>query len=169
MGHRFSDGYNDMMDPAPPQTARDHETPFAIQFSIFLPNRVGQLRELLDDFAEHNVHVVGVSVVDATDWAVIRLIFVEPNRGRELLKHRGQSFTETEVLLVELDDDDTLRQLCSYLLGAELNVHFAYPLTLQSHQHPVMAVHVDDHVLATQVLTRHQLTLLGNEDLNDPI
>lgn len=156
------------MEPTVPQTARDHETPFAIQFSIFLPNRVGQLRELLDNFAEHDLRMVGVSVVDATDWAVIRLIFADPNRGRELLKRRAQSFTETEILLVELDDDDTLRTLCACLLQAEINVHFAYPLTIRSHQNPVMAVHVDDHVLATQVLTRHDFALLGNEDLGDP-
>ena len=35
-----------------PQTQRRHEEPFVLQFSIFLPNRVGQLGELLDILGE---------------------------------------------------------------------------------------------------------------------
>jgi hypothetical protein len=155
------------MEPTVPQTARGSEEPFARQFSIFMPNRVGQLRDICDDLAENDIRMIGVSVVDATDWAVIRLIVDDTNKCRELLKRRGQSFTETEVLLVELNDDDTLRQLCSYLLTAEINVHFAYPLTIRRHLNPIMAVHVDDYILATQVLARHGLTLIGNEDLGE--
>ncbi|NBB94448.1 MAG: acetolactate synthase [Planctomycetes bacterium] len=156
------------MEPTAAHTARGSEEPFARQFSVFMPNRVGQFGDILDDLAEHDVRIIGVSVVDATDWAVIRLIFDDANLGREMLNRRGQSFTETEILLVQLDADDTLRQLCSYLVGAEINVHFAYPLTIRSRLKPVMAVHVDDHVLATHILTRHGMTLLGNEDLDLP-
>ncbi|MBN1943554.1 MAG: acetolactate synthase [Phycisphaerae bacterium] len=150
------------------QTARAHETPFAVQFSVFMPNRVGQLLELLDALAPKDVQIVGVSVVDATDWAVVRLIFTQPDQGRILLKTAGHSFTESEVLLVELLSDETLREVCSHLLQGEINVHFAYPLTIRRHGNAVMAFHVDDIILARTILLRHGLTLVGWEDLSDP-
>lgn len=150
------------------QTARSHEEPYAVQFSVFMPNRVGQFRELLDAFATKNIRVVGVSVVDSTDWAVIRLIVTEPDHAREVLRANSHSFTESDVLIVELACDETLREVCAHLLRAEINLHFAYPLTLRTHDNPLMAFHVDDPILATQLLTRRGLTLVGHEDLADP-
>ena len=151
------------------QTARSHKEPFARQFSVFLPNRVGQFLELLDLFAAKEISVVGVSVVDSTDWAIVRMIFNNPNHAREILKTSGHSYTESEVILVELQSENSLRDVCGHLLQAEINVHFVYPLTIRSHDYPVMAFHVDDSILATHILIRQDLTLLGSEDLADPI
>ena len=148
-------------------TARGHEEPLAVQFSLFLANRVGQLKDLLDTFAGENVEPLGFSVVDSTDWAVIRIIFSDPNKARELLKRHGLPFTESEVLLTELIGPTALSHICGLLLSAELNIHFAYALTIRRDQNPIMVLHVDDHILAMQVLTKHGVRLLGYEDLAD--
>lgn len=150
------------------KTVRGHEEPFAVQFSVFLANRVGQLRDLMQAFLEKDVDVYGLSIVDSTDWAVVRIVASDANVTRGLLQKHALPFTESEVILVELIERDSLTKICSYLLSAELNVHFAYPLTLRSHEHPVMVFHIDDEVTATQVLTRHGFVLLGSEDLADP-
>jgi len=150
-----------------PQTARGHEEPFAVQFSVFLANRVGQLHELLAKFAEKVVDVLGVSVVDSTDWAVIRIVFSDANKAREVLRSAGLPFTESDVLLVVLAAEDSLSTACGHLLSAEINVHFAYPLMIRTDDSPVMVFHVDDLVTATHVLTRHGFKLLGHEDLAD--
>jgi hypothetical protein len=151
----------------PPQTQRGHEEPFAVQFSIFLANRVGQLKDLLDLFMEKGLSTLGLSIVDASEWAVIRTICSDPDKAREVLRGRGIPFTENRVILVELPDDESLAALCSHLLRAELNINFAYPLTMRSHGNAVMALHVDERTLAVQALTRHGFVLLGEEDLAD--
>lgn len=150
------------------QTARSHEEPFAVQFSVFLPNRVGQFLEFLDLLQPKRISLLGVSVVDSTDWAVVRMVVSHPHEARQLLKTSGHSFTESEVLLVELEEEETLRDVCSQLLRGEINLHFAYPLTIRRHDNPVMVFHVDDIVLARSILTRRGLTLVGWEDLADP-
>ncbi len=151
-----------------PQISRAHEEPFAVQFSIFLANRVGQLKDLMNLFAKERIDVVGLSIVDSTDWAVIRTIFSDADRARELMGKHGLPFTESHVLLVELGNQQAMSSLCSHLLEAEINVHFAYPLIVHSDDSPVMVFHVDDHILATEVLTRHGFKILGYEDLSDP-
>jgi len=153
------------MTRLPSQTARGHEEPFAIQFSVFLANRVGQLHELLEKFAENRLEVLGVSVVDSTDWAVIRIVFADANKARETLKSAELPFTESSVLLIVLPAQDSLSEACSHLLRAEINVHFAYPLTIRTDDSPIMVFHVDDIVTAAHVLSRHGFKLLGYEDL----
>lgn len=150
------------------QTARAHEEPFARQFSIFMPNRVGQFGEVLDALGEAELSIAGLSVVDATDWAVVRLIFADANTARNVLEKKGFSFTESDVLLVELPDDEALRQLFHHLVRAEINVQLTFSLMMQSRDRAVMALRVDDMHIATETLTRHGYTLLGLEDLSDP-
>jgi len=56
------------------QTERGHEEPFSIQFSLFLANRVGQMRDLLSLLSENQIALLGCSIVDSCDWSVVRLI-----------------------------------------------------------------------------------------------
>ena len=130
------------------RTERRHEEPFVRQFSIFLPNRVGQLAELLAVLAEADVAVAGISVVDSTDWAVVRMIFTEPGKARVVLSAHRIAFTEGEVLAAVLGQDQALHQLCKALVAAELNIQFAYPLMIRRDGCPVMALHVDDVLAA---------------------
>ena len=147
------------------KTAKGHEEPYAVQFSVFLANRVGQLKELAELFANKAVQIAGLSIVDSTDWAVVRLVATDTDQARHVLSAHSLPFTESHVLLVEVSDEASLSKLCTHLLAAEISVHFAYPLTVRSHENPVMVFHVDDHILATQILRNHNFTLLGHEDL----
>jgi hypothetical protein len=149
------------------KTARGHEEPFAVQFSVFLANRIGQLKELTERFLVDDVRIVGLSIIDAADWAVVRMVASDDEKARKLLLSKGANFTESEVLLVELEDEQSLPMICTHLLAAEINVHFGYPLTIRSHDNPIMVFHVDDHVLSGQILRKHGFTLLGNQELGD--
>lgn len=149
------------------KTAKGHEDPFAVQFSVFLANRVGQLKELAEMFAQKAVPIVGLSIVDSTDWAVVRMVVSDSDKARHVLSAHALPFTESHVMLAEISDQESLSKLCTHLLAAEINVHFAYPLTVRSNDNPVMVFHVDDHVLATQILRNHGFTLLGHEDLEN--
>ena len=149
-------------------TARGHQEPFGVQFSVFLANRVGQLKELLDLFLTEKLQMLGLSVVDSTDWAVIRLVFAEPDKAREMLTAHGVPFTESPVLLVAMIDADSMAEVCGCLLRAETNVHFAYPLTFQHDGHGVMVFHVDEYWLAAETLTRNGFRVLDHEDIQGP-
>jgi hypothetical protein len=157
-----------MMDSGS-QTRRGHEEPFAVQFSIFLANRVGRLRDLLGILAEEGIALYGFCIVDSSEWAVVRAICSDPSEVRQLLKAHGAGFTEKEVILIELPDDGAMALICTLLIRAELNINFAYPLLIRRHLNPVMVLRVDEQSLAVQLLTRHGFTLLGAEDLADPI
>lgn len=153
------------MTMSKPQIERGHEMPFVVQFSTCLPNRVGQLAELLGYLHEAGVEVAGLCQVDSTEWAVVRLVFSDPDKAREMLNRHQVAFTECDVLAIVIDQDEALQRICKALLGAELNVHVAYPLLIRRQDLPVLVLHVDERITAVQVLTKHGFTLLDHEDL----
>lgn len=153
------------MSTSGPLTQRGYEMPFMVQFSLFLSNRVGRLNELLEMLEEDDVELVGISVVDSTDWAVVRLIFTAPDKAREVLKRRAIPFTESNLLAIVLEEPQTFHKACKALVSAELNLQFAYPLLLQRGGHPVLAFHVEDPVLASHVLIRHGFNLLDHGEV----
>jgi hypothetical protein len=152
------------MTPLGRQTEREHEVPFMRHFALFLPNRVGQLAELLGMLDKEQVSVVAMAIVDATDWAVVRMIFSDPGKARERLREHNVAFTESDVLGVLLDEPDTFSKVCKTVVAAELNIFYAFPMLIRSNDKPVMAFRVDDELLAIQILTKHGFTLLGHED-----
>lgn len=153
----------------PLETAHGYSPPCVRQFSVFLDNKVGKLLDLVQCFEEHpQCQLCSVSVHEASDHAVIRLLPNSSNAAREILKRMSQPFAERDILVVELRGNHTLSSLCLTLLGAELNIHFAYPVMLRPNGAPTIALSVDDLMLAGQLLRRKGFRLLGEADLPMP-
>jgi hypothetical protein len=156
------------MSLQPPETEQGgaYAPPSVRQFGVFLDNKVGKLLELLrlfDDKAE--LQLAAFSVVDSSDYAVVRLIFNNADAARVALRSHDYTFSETDLLVVELSEGRSLTNLCLHLLGAELNIRFAYPVMLRREESPTVAIAVDDLTLAGQILLRKRFRLLGEEDL----
>lgn len=158
-----------MSQASSPSTASGYSPPSVTQFSVFLDNRVGKLLELLKLFDEHsNCQVCAFSVQEASDYAVVRLITNNSNAAREILRREKHPFSEHQLLIVEVAGEQTLTRLCLYLLGAEINIDFAYPLMFGPAGHPSIALAVDDLTLAGQILRKKNFRLLGEADLPHP-
>ncbi len=154
-------------EAANPSIGKDFQPPVNVQFSVFLDNRVGQLLNLLDIFQDQALRVAAIAVNDATDHAVIRLLTSRHELARRLLQRHQMPFSENEVLVAELDGRHDLVSVCTLLLNAEVNVHYAYPLLVQPRRHPGIALHTDDQVLACQLLRRRMVNLLAENDLGE--
>ena len=149
-------------------TEQGYAPPSVRQFGVFLDNRVGKLLELVQLFDETpEVTLVAISVLDSSDHAVVRMIFDNADAARYLLKQHGFSFSELELLVLELDEDHTLTRACLFLLGAELNIRFAYPILPTHPAGPLqlLALAVDDHTFAGQILRRKGFRLMAGEEL----
>ncbi len=154
---------------APMETSQGYVPPSVTQFGVFLSNKVGKLHELVMSFDESpDVQVCALSVHDASDHAVVRILTNNAGAARKILREHGLAFSEMDVLVVELVGGLTLSRLCLYLLGAEINIRFSYPVMLRPNGTPTIALSVDDPVLAGQILRRKQFRLLGEGDLPKP-
>jgi hypothetical protein len=143
------------------------EPPSNTQFNVFLENRVGKMLDLIDVFAGQPVNMAGYSVVDSHDHAVVRVVTSHATLAARLLQRHALAFSEVRVLVVELDADHSLRDLCYTLLRAELSIHYVYPLLVRPRGLPAVVLHTDDRTFAEQLLRRKLFTLLGENDLGE--
>ena len=111
------------------------------------------------------VSVRAICVLDSSDHAVVRVVCGNADGARFALRQRGFTFSETDILVFEVPDESTLREACRSLLSAEVNIAFTYPITRAGDAVPAVAIAVDDHTFAEQILLRRGFTLLGEFDL----
>jgi hypothetical protein len=136
------------------------------QFSVFTPNRLGRLFDLVHLMAAHEVHVLGLSVLDTTDSAIVRVVVDDPERTRLLLQEHSLPFGENPVLAVELNAVTDLPRLMAALLEAEINIHYLYPLLTRPQGNPLLGLSVEDDDLAAEALRRQQFKILKQADLS---
>ena len=142
-------------------------TPQAVtQFSVFTPNRLGRLHDLVGLLAAHNVHVLALTIQDTTDSAIIRLVLDDPDHGRGLLRANEFPFAESAILAVELASTDELNRLMAALLEAELNINYLYSFIPHPQGKSILALNMEDNEMAEAVLKRHQFTVLKQGDIS---
>ena len=136
------------------------------QFSVFIPNRVGQLLDLTVLFAKHNVHVMAMTTLDTTDCAIDRLIVDDPDRARELMAANNFSFTECDVIAVEITEESQLKGVLSALLTVEINIHYLYSFLLRPEGKSALALSVEDNDLASTALNTRGFKVLNQRDIS---
>lgn len=149
-------------------TARGREWPSVRQYNVFLANRVGALLDLVRRFETTDVKLVALTVVETADCAIIRIVPSSSERAYEILKWAKIPFTESDLLVVRLpDNDQPLLTIFKALLEAEINIHYAYPLMIGVGPmgHTAVAIHVEDHETAVNTLNAEGFTLFTENDL----
>ena len=148
-------------------TGRGYQAPSCTQFSCFLSNRVGKLLELVEVFEGQYLVLAALTVLEATDHAVIRVVTSRSELAARLLQRNHIPYSETELLAVEVGSEHTMSAVCKTLLAAEISIHYAYPMLVRPRGKTVIAIHTDDIILAGQILRRKLFTLLGENDLGE--
>jgi hypothetical protein len=150
------------------ETARGRDWPSVRQYNVFLANRIGALLDLVRAFETTDVKIVALTVVETTDCAIIRIVPSDAERAYEILERAEMPFTESDLLVVKLpDNDQPLLTICKALLSAEINIRYAYPLMIGVGPmgHTAIAFNVEDHESAVNVLSLQGFTVFSENDL----
>ena len=150
-----------------PETTSKMGGPLVRQFSVFLPNKVGAMLEIVKLLNAHDTHVVALSVSESSDSAIARIVVSDPERVEQLFRQHDVAFGVCEVVVVEMREVATqLAKLLAALLMAEVNVHFTYPLLTRPHGLAALALHVDDTECASSVLMGEGFQILSQSDIS---
>jgi hypothetical protein len=136
------------------------------QFSVFTPNRLGRLYELVGLLASHAVHVLALTVLDTSDSAIIRMVVDDPEKARKLLADRNFPYTESALLVVEVPSATKLNELMAALLEAEININYLYCFIPHPEGKSLLGLSMEDNDMAEKVLTRHQFRVLKQSDVS---
>src|SRR5437879_10259113 len=120
----------------PTLTTKNRRSDSVVQFSVFTSNRLGRLHDLVRLLAARGVHILGLMVLDTTDSAIIRLVVDDPEKARKLLVRESFPFTESSLVVVEVNATE-LKRFMAALLEAELNINYLYSLLPHPQGKPV--------------------------------
>ena len=141
--------------------------PFVKQFSVFLPNKVGALLEVVKLLNEHTVQVLALNVQDSAEAAIVRIVVSDPETVEDIFSVNDIPFSLTEFVVVELREGaDELGKLLAALLMAEVNIHGSYALLTRPRGNAALALHVEDNECACAVLRSHGFRILDQSDIS---
>ncbi|MCI0342606.1 MAG: ACT domain-containing protein [Planctomycetales bacterium] len=122
------------------------------QISMFLENRPGALERVCRALSEHKLNILGFTVNDAIDHAVVRMVVDDGRKAAHVLGEHEVLCIEADVLEVPLGNrPGALAEVAGALKGAGININYAYGTTGTSGG-GVVYVHSSDPSRARRVL-----------------
>src|SRR5687768_6484476 len=136
------------------------------QFSVFAENRLGRLYDLTSALKDNDVHVMGITVLDTTDSAIVRFIVDDPEKARELMINNDFPYVECVVLAVEVSDESQLKGVLAALFEAEINIHYIYSFIKRPEGKCALAINAEDDDVASQALSKRGFRVLTQRDIS---
>jgi len=134
----------------------------AKQISVFLENKAGRLAEVTGILAEADVNIRALALADTSDFGVLRLIVNDNQKALAVLKNRGFTVGETDVVAVEVEDKPGgLHRILNILHSAELNVEYMYAFVTQSGSNAIMIFRFDSIDEAVNALQENNVTVIN--------
>lgn len=148
------------------ETANDRTSPRIQQLSFFVENRLGALRDITRRLEKNEVKMQAISILEAADHAVIRLVVDKVYTARQALEDGGYKVYENELLGVALPSGSAgLHPVLSSLLMGEIDIKYVYSLIERVDGHPVLVLRVENVDWASHVLTQAGLALVNHDEL----
>ncbi|MBN2024107.1 MAG: hypothetical protein JW809_15090 [Pirellulales bacterium] len=126
------------------------------QLSVALANKPGRLATLLSALGKEKVSCVALSVMDAGERGILRLVPDDYAAAAGVLDRMNVRFDATDVLVVPIPaQNGALTKICERLAGEHLNIDYIYCAQTPQNGHKagvVAVIKVNDLVKAQRVL-----------------
>ncbi|MCW3140361.1 MAG: ACT domain-containing protein [Methanophagales archaeon] len=136
------------------------------QISVFAENKPGRMARVARTLADAGVNIRALTIAEAGDFGVIRMVVDDTERGYKALHDGGFTVSETDVLAVELKDvPGGLYEIANTLGMNNVNVDYAYAFVTAKFKHAMLILRVDDIQRATEVLNEAGVRLATREEI----
>jgi hypothetical protein len=126
------------------------------QLSLFLENKPGTLAAVCRALAEQKINIDAISISDAVDHAVVRMIVSDPHKAEHLLGEHGVLVIERDVLMVEgRSKPGELATIAQKLADHKINIEYAYTATPPGAAKGVLILRVANLKKASRILRGH--------------
>jgi len=123
------------------------------QLAVFLSNRPGALARVCEELAKAEINIHALAVSDTADHSVVRMVVGDPTKALMLLGERGVLALETDVLMIECDNEPgTLARIADRLAKSDVNIEYAYLATSVRSEKGLMILRPEDVEKAQRVL-----------------
>jgi hypothetical protein len=140
------------------------------QLSIFVENKPGRMARVAKILSEAGINIRALTIAEAGDFGVIRMIVNDPLKGYKVLNSAGFTVSETDVLAIEMKDQPGSLYVVVDALGKNnVNIDYAYAFVTEKAKRAMLIMRVGERVgdidRATKVLKGAKVKLATKEDL----
>ena len=135
------------------------------QISVSLDNTPGMFLAVSECLGAEGINIRAISVADTSDISMVRFVTDNPEKTVNVLKSRGYSLKETDVIAVEVPDHPGgLQAVLKPLKASNINVMFFYPYLGRGESgQPIVILGVDKIEEAIKVLKKNWIHTYGQE------
>ena len=138
------------------------------QLSVFVENKSGKLAEITAILYEANINILALTLLDTSDFGVMRLIVDNCELARQALKDNGFTVSKTEVAAVQVaDHPGGLHKVLTILKDAGINVEYMYDFVRQLENNAVLIFRFDDMHKAIDALRDGGVPVIEADQLFD--
>jgi hypothetical protein len=136
------------------------------QISLFVENKPGRMAKVSKTLSDAGVNIRALTVAEAGDFGVIRMVVDDPEKGYQVLHDNGFTVSETEVLAVEMKDiPGGLYEIVNTLGESNVNVDYAYAFVTTKAERALLIIRVDNLEKAREVLTSAGVKLATKDEI----
>lgn len=97
------------------------------QLSVFLENREGRIKDVLEILATNDINVVATSLADTSEYGMLRMIVSDPVKAQRVLKEKQVSAMLTDVICIRVPHAvGSLYKAMKALEDEKVNVEYMY-------------------------------------------
>ena len=139
------------------------------QVSVFLDNHPGSLFETMSQLDKNKIKVFALSIADAGEFGLVRLITEEPEKAVKILEdaefNLAKSKKNTEVTATFISDENTLSKITKILGDGGINIEYAYSSAVHVDGKVALILRPSDINRAEQMLISNGVAVLSLEEI----
>ncbi len=136
------------------------------QISVFIENRAGRLASIAQVLKEEGIDIRAISMADAPDFGIFRVVVEDPDRARAALKRAGFVTEVSDVIAVEVNDrPGGLAEVLALFAEHDLNVEYMYAFLTERSGKAIIFFRFEDTDRAVQALAAAGVPAIGGERL----
>lgn len=136
------------------------------QISVFLENKPGQLAELTKVISDSKINLRALSLAEAEDFGVARLIVDDVYNASTTLKEKGFISSTRDVLAISISDEPGSFSKVLKILGDNgINLEYMYSFTTKIVTNANMVLKVNDEKKAKEILIANGVKTISQDEL----
>lgn len=137
------------------------------QISVFLENKIGRLAEITQILGNKEINIRALAIADTTEFGILRMIVDRPQKAYEALEERGFTVSQTEVVVVEVEDKPGGLAQVMAILGEEgINVEYLYAFVAPRGRGALVVLKIEEKKATIDLLQEKKVKILSAEEIN---
>ena len=139
------------------------------QVSVFLDNHPGSLFDTMSQLDKNKIKVFALSIADAGEFGLVRLITEEPQKASKLLEdaefNLAKSKKNTEVTATFISEQNPLSKITKILGDGGINIEYAYSSAVHLDGKVALILRPSNVERAEQMLTAAGVSVLSLDEI----